>query len=152
MTPITAPGLVRLRENLKNLKAELVRTFDERSAAAAEGDLKENSAYIFMTERAHVLQSQIDKASADIKDAVIITPPTQTKTVALGHQVKVVFKNDNRELVLTLVGKNDNALRPGWISGDSPLGIAILGRPAGTTVSVNDQPVAIVEISIGDIA
>ncbi len=151
MTPITSLGLSRLQEHLKELKLELVRTFDERSAAAAEGDLKENSAYIFMTERANVLQSQIDKASADIKDASIITPPTDTNKVALGHQIKVLFKNDNRELTLTLVGKNDNALKPGWISGDSPLGIAILDQKVGTTVSVNDQPVLIQEISHGNI-
>ncbi|MBI2464717.1 GreA/GreB family elongation factor [Candidatus Shapirobacteria bacterium] len=151
MTPITSLGLSRLREHLQELKTELVRTFDERSAAAAEGDLKENSAYIFMTERAHVLQSQIDKASADIKDASIIIPPKDTHKVALGHRVKVLFKNENRELTLTLVGKNDNALKPGWISADSPLGIAILGRPAGTSVIVNDQPVAILEITHGDI-
>lgn len=152
MTPITSLGLSKLKEHLKDLKQELVRTFDERSAAAAEGDLKENSAYIFMTERAHVLQSQIDKASADIKDASVIVPPQDTHKVALGHQVKVFFKNDNRELTLTLVGKNDNALKPGWISTDSPLGIAILDRPAGTIVSVNDQSVSILEITLGDIS
>lgn len=152
MSLITALGLAQLKKNLVELKKELVRTFDERSAAAAEGDLKENSAYIFMTERANVLQSQIDQTSADIKEAVLIVPPKDTHKVALGHQVKVLFKNDNRELTLTLVGKNDNALKKGWISADSPLGIAILGRPAGTIVSVNDQPVSILEISLGDIS
>lgn len=151
MTPITSLGLARLQDNLKNLKEELVRTFDERSAAAAEGDLKENSAYIFMTERAHVLQSQIDQTSASIKDAEIITPPAQTDKIALGHCVKIVFKNDNRELTLTLVGKDDNAIKPGWIAGDSPLGIAIIGMSVGDTVLVNDQPVSILEISAGDI-
>jgi transcription elongation GreA/GreB family factor len=152
MSLITNLGLAQLKKNLVELKKELVRTFDERSAAAAEGDLKENSAYIFMTERAHVLQSQIDQTSADIKEAVVIVPPKDTHKVALGHQVKVLFKNDNRQLTLTLVGKNDNALKPGWISADSPLGIAILGRPAGTIVSVNDQPVSILEITLGDIS
>ena len=151
MTPITSLGLIRLKENLKNYKEELVRTFDERSAAAAEGDLKENSAYIFMTERAHVLQSQIDEASAKIKDAVIIKKPAQTDKVELGHKVKVVFQSDHRELVLTLVGKDDNAVKPGWISGDSPLGIAILGMSAGDSVIVNENMVKILEITQGDI-
>lgn len=57
MTPITSAGLDRLKQNLITLKAELVRTFDEKREAAAEGDLKENSAYIFMGERAIVLQT-----------------------------------------------------------------------------------------------
>jgi len=152
MSLITSLGLTQLKKKLVELKKELVRTFDERSAAAAEGDLKENSAYIFMTERAHVLQTQIDQTSADIKESVLIVPPKDTHKVALGHQVKVLFKNDNRHLTLTLVGKNDNALKTGWISADSPLGIAILGRPAGTIVEVNGQPVSILEIAHSDIS
>jgi len=151
MTPITALGLERLKANLKNYKEELVRTFDERSAAAAEGDLKENSAYIFMTERAHVLETQIQETSAKIKDAVIIKKPAQTDKVELGHLVKIVFKNDNRELILTLVGKDDNAIKTGWISGDSPLGIAILGMSVKDTVVVNENLVQILEITQGDI-
>jgi len=151
MTPITSLGLLRLQENLKNYKAELVRTFDERSAAAAEGDLKENSAYIFMTERAQVLETQIQETLAKIKDSQIIKKPSQTDKIELGHLVKVVFKNDSHELSLTLVGADDNAIKPGWISGDSPLGIAILGRSVGDKVLVNDQPVEILDITVGDI-
>lgn len=151
MALITPYGLQNLKDNLVNLKSELVRTFDERQAAAAEGDLKENSAYIFMTERANVLQSQIDKASQEIKEAVLITPPTQFDKVQIGHLVKLVFQNDNREMTITLVGKNDASLKPGWISSDSPLGIAIIDRQVGDKVDVNGQPVAILDISAGDI-
>lgn len=152
MSYITSTGLARLTENLKNLKEELVRTFDERSAAAAEGDLKENSAYIFMTERAQVLQTQIEETSKSIKEAQLITVPTQTNSVTLGHLIKVKFIADNRDLTITLVGKHDNALRPGWISGDSPLGLAILNKKVGDVVSVNGQNVEIVSIAIGDIS
>lgn len=151
MALITPYGLQNLKDNLVNLKSELVRTFDERQAAAAEGDLKENSAYIFMTERANVLQSQIDKASQEIKEAVLITSPTQFDKVQIGHLVKLVFQNDNREMTITLVGKNDASLKPGWISSDSPLGIAIIDRQVGDKVDVNGQPVAILNISAGDI-
>jgi transcription elongation factor GreA len=151
MSLITAHGLQYLRQHLIELKQELVRTFDERAAAAAEGDLKENSAYIFMTERANVLQSQIDKASQEIKEAVLITPPTQFNKVQIGHLVKLVFQNDNREMTITLVGKNDASQKPGWISSDSPLGIAILGNSVGDKVDVNGQPVSILHISAGDI-
>ena len=152
MSYITSAGLARLTENLKNLKEELVRTFDERSAAAAEGDLKENSAYIFMTERAQVLQTQIEETSKSIKEAQLIAVPTQTNSVALGHLIKVKFIADNRDLTITLVGKHDNALRSGWISGDSPLGLAILNKKVGDVVSVNGQNVEVVSIAIGDIS
>jgi len=151
MTPITQLGLDRLKENLISLKAELVRTFDEKREAAAEGDLKENSAYIFMGERAIVLQTQIEETSNSIKDAVLITPPTEIDEVQIGHQVKVLFNNDNREMTITLVGKDDNAIKSGWVSHTSPIGIALLGKTINDKVDVNGQPVTILKISLGEI-
>jgi len=52
---------------------------------------------------------------------------------------------------ITLVGKNDFNLFPGWISSESPLGIALMNQPKGSKVPVNDQTVAILDISIGEI-
>ena len=151
MSLITPFGLDQLKKLLAELKVELVRTFDERSAAAAEGDLKENSAYIFMTERANVLQTQIEKATQDLREAVVLIPPTQYGQVEVGHQIKLMFENDKREMTITLVGKNDASQKPGWISSDSPLGIAILGKIKSAKVEVNGQPVTILDILAGEI-
>lgn len=151
MSKITQFGYNQLQQQLADLKAELVRTFDERSAAASEGDLKENSAYIFMTERAQVLQTQIEKTSQDLKESEIFKAPTQFGQVELGHKIDLVFENDNRAMTITLVGKNDASLKPGWISVDSPLGIAILGKIKTARVEVNGQPVYIKDISAGEI-
>ena len=149
MTPITQAGLDRLKENLISLKAELVRTFDEKREAAAEGDLKENSAYIFMGERAIVLQTQIEETSNSIKDAVLIVPPTKIDKIEIGHKINIIFNNDNREMTITLVGKDDNAIKPGWVSHTSPIGIALMGKSKGDIVDVNGQPVSVLEIELG---
>ncbi|MBP9817208.1 GreA/GreB family elongation factor [Candidatus Shapirobacteria bacterium] len=151
MSLITQLGLDNLTTQIQELKSELTRTYDERQAAAAEGDLKENSAYIFLGERAQVLQSQIDQLETDLKESTVATAPTQTNTVEFGHQVTIFFETDKRQITLTLVGKNDARLRPDWVSADSPLGIALLGQPIGTKVMVNDQPVSIQKISLGQI-
>jgi transcription elongation factor GreA len=149
MTPITQAGLDRLKENLISLKAELVRTFDEKREAAAEGDLKENSAYIFMGERAIVLQTQIEETSNSIKDAVLIVPPTKIDKIEIGHKINIIFNNDNREMTITLVGKDDNAIKTGWVSHTSPIGIALMGKSKGDIVDVNGQPVSVLEIELG---
>jgi transcription elongation GreA/GreB family factor len=47
---ITKQGKLQLEKDLQTLRDELRRTVEERSKAAAEGDLKENSAYIFLGE------------------------------------------------------------------------------------------------------
>lgn len=148
---ITQLGLTHLQNYLRDLELELRRTVEERAKAAAEGDLRENSAYIFYGERAEVLRSQIAEAKADLKAVVVQPIPTQTTTIVFGHQVDIVFVADNRQLSITLVGKNDSSLRPGWVSLDSPLGQALLGHHLGDHVEVNGQTVLVKTIIIGQI-
>lgn len=148
---ITKLGKQKLEAYITKLQNELRYTYEKRSEAAAEGDLKENSAYIFMGERALVLNSQIDEAKTDLKLAVVQSPPTQLDKITFGHQVTIKFEADNRQVVCTLVGKNDANLKPGWISCLSPLGIALLNKSKADQITVNGQPVTIVDIAIGDI-
>ena len=148
---ITKIGKQKLEEHLKQLEDELARTCEARGKAAEEGDLKENSAYIFLGERALVLYSQIDQAKADLHQEIVQPAPTQTDTIVFGSKVKIKFESDNREMDITLVGKNDFNLFPGWISSESPLGIALMNQTKGSQVSVNDQTVTILDIAIGEI-
>ena len=148
---ITQLGYNRLIQNLQDLNQELARTSEERGKAAAEGDLKENSAYIFLGERAEVLRSQIRTVSDDIKLSVITPLPTQTKKIEFGHLIKLKFLTSLTDMTITLVGKNDASLKPDWISVESPLGIALLRHSVGDKVTVNDQLVEIQDITIGSI-
>ena len=125
---ITKLGRQNLEQEIKKLQKELDRTYKQRNEAAAEGDLKENCAYIFMGERATVLNSQISEAIDDLKQAVIQSAPTHCDFISFGHQVSLRFEEDQRNMVITLVGKNDARLKPNWISIKSPLGEALLGK------------------------
>ena len=148
---ITKLGKENLEKEINSLQKELERTYKQRNEAAAEGDLKENSAYIFMGERATVLSSQISEAIDDLKGAVVQTAPTQSEIISFGHQVSLRFEEDKRNMTITLVGKNDARLKPDWISIQSPIGEALLGKKKLDKVLVNDQTVTIIDISIGEI-
>lgn len=148
---ITKLGKENLEKEIKNLQKELERTYKQRNEAAAEGDLKENSAYIFMGERATVLNSQISEAIDDLKQAVIQTAPTQCDVISFGHQVSLCFEEDQRNMIITLVGKNDARLKTDWISVNSPIGEALLGKKKSDKITVNGQTVTIINISIGEI-
>jgi len=148
---ITKLGKQKLEERITSLKAELLSTYEKRSEAAEEGDLKENSAYIAYGEQSHVLNAQIIELITDLKTSVIAGPPTQTDTVAFGSKITVRFENDQRVSTFVLVGKNDARLFPDWISSDSPLGIATLNHKKGDKVEVNGQAVSILDIAIGNI-
>jgi transcription elongation factor GreA len=148
---ITKLGKQKLEEKIVALKAELLQTYEKRSEAAEEGDLKENSAYIAYGEQSHVLNAQIIELIEDLKSSVIVNQPTQTSTIVFGSKVTLRFENDKRVSTFVLVGKNDAHLFPDWISCDSPIGIAILNRKKGDSVEVNGQLVSILDISIGNI-
>jgi transcription elongation factor GreA len=148
---ITKLGKQNLEKQIKDLQTELDRTYKLRNEAAAEGDLKENSAYIFMGERAVVLNSQISEAIDDLKQAVVQSAPTQCDCICFGHKVSLLFEEDERSLIITLVGKNDARLKPDWISIQSPIGEALLGKKKSDKVVVNGNTVAIIDISVGEI-
>jgi transcription elongation factor GreA len=148
---ITKIGKEKLENDIRELKKELVRTYEERSKAAEEGDLKENSAYIFMGERAQVLNSQIAEAEDDLNQAVVQEAPKHTGFIEFGHKVKIIFEQDKREMTITLVGKNDGRIKPDWISCQSPIGQALLGKRKSDKILVNEQLITIVDISIGEI-
>lgn len=148
---ITKLGKENLEKQIKDLKKELDRTYKQRNEAAEEGDLKENSAYIFMGERAGVLQSQIEEAMNDLKESIVQSIPTQCEIISFGHQVSVFFEEDKRNLTITLVGKNDAHLKPNWISIKSPIGEALLGKKKSDKVLVNGQTVTIIDIAVGEI-
>lgn len=148
---ITKFGKEKLEEHLSKLQNELSQTCEQRGVAAEGGDLKENSAYIYLGEKALVLYSQIDQVKADLRESVVQSAPTQNHTVVFGSRLKIKFTSDGREMDIILVGKNDAHLKPEWISSDSPLGLALFGKHKSDQVLVNDQPVTILDISIGEI-
>ncbi|MFA5827734.1 MAG: GreA/GreB family elongation factor [Candidatus Shapirobacteria bacterium] len=148
---ITKLGKQKLEKHIFDLRQELTRTVEERAKAAYEGDLKENSAYIFLGERAEVLRSQIVEAEGDLKMSIIQDMPLNTDSVNFGHSVTIRYELDKREITITLVGKNDARLKPGWISVESPVGLALKGKKINEQVTVNDQLVTILHISQGDL-
>lgn len=148
---ITKLGKQKLEQKIKDLKAELLTTYEKRSEAAEEGDLKENSAYIAYGEQSHVLNAQIIELIEDLKSSIVVEAPTQADTIVFGSKITVRFENDQRVNTFVLVGKNDARIFPDWISIESPLGIATLNHKKGDRVEVNDQIVSILDIAIGNI-
>lgn len=147
---ITKIGKTKLEAELTRLKTELDRTLVERALAAKEGDLKENSAYISLGEQAELLRSQIIEFSGDLQKAKIITPPSTSEKVELGHWVELEFA-DGKILKICLVGEHDSSIKPGWISLNSPLAISLFGKKVGESGEVNGRQYKVLSIEIADL-
>lgn len=147
---ITKIGKTKLEAQLVELKQKLEHTLIERRKAAEEGDLKENSAYIFQTTQAEVLKNQIDEITHTLAISKVSNGPEQVQTVEPGHGVTVCF-DDGKEMKIVIVGKLDSGIKPGWISYESPLALAIIGKKKGDKFEVNGRFGKIGEIELVDL-
>lgn len=148
---ITKLGKQKLEQDLENLRAEYKKTLINRGIAGREGDLKENAAYISLGEKAEMLSIQMSEAADDLKKSIVQEAPTNTDTIGFGHKVTLLYENDKREMIITLVGKNDARIKPEWISIESPIGQALSGKKKGGKITINEQMITILDIQIGEI-
>ncbi|GAA0201650.1 transcription elongation factor GreB [Kangiella japonica] len=134
---ITAAGAVRLRNELahlwKNLRPEVTRAIN---AAAAEGDRSENAEYIYRKKQLREIDRRVrylQKRTAEMQ--VIEHIPSNQDKVYFGAQVTVVDEDDY-ETVYRIVGSDEFDVEPNYISVDSPMARALLGKQLDDEVTV----------------
>lgn len=134
---ITAAGAVRLRNELahlwKNLRPEVTRAIN---AAAAEGDRSENAEYIYRKKQLREIDRRVRYLQRRTAEMQVIehTPNNQGK-VFFGARITVVDEND-KETVYRIVGSDEFDVEPTYISVDSPMARALLGKQLDDEVSV----------------
>ena len=135
---MTRQGYEALLGELKQLKSvvrpqviEAVRT------ARAEGDLRENAEYHGAREKQAIVDAKIQHLESQLGNAEIIDP-TQLggSRVAFGATVCVRDTANNEERTFRLVGPDEANPQKGWISVQSPVGRALVGKEIGDAVNV----------------
>ncbi len=129
------------------LEAELTELLDvKRPALAArlhaaikQGDLSENADYISAKEEQGFLEGRIREVQHKLRNAVLIErePDTADGSAALGSQVTVTEDGYDEPETYWLVGPTEADPSKGYISHESPLGVALLGRRVGDVVTVS---------------
>ena len=135
------------QKDIELMKAELydLQTY-KRPAAIAEvqrtrafGDLSENYEYKAAKEEQRSIDSRMRYLNNMIRTAKIIdqTPDNEGNgAVRLYDKVTVYIPEDEEEMVVSVVSTVRVAPDRGYISLESPLGKAILGKHMGDVVSV----------------
>jgi transcription elongation factor GreA len=135
---MTAPGLQRLENELRQLKAEerpaIIRAIAE---ARSHGDLSENAEYHAARERQSFIEGRIAELEEIVSAAEVIDPATLTgEQVKFGAQVRLVDEESEKESAYQIVGVHEADIKSGRLSISSPLAKALIGKKAGDTVSV----------------
>lgn len=135
---VSQEGLVSLKEKLGILKTQERKKIAERIKEAVEaGDITDSPAYESAREAQSINEGRILELEDLIKRAVIIKKRQNSTTVAIGSGVEV--KNGMKKMEFTIVGSEESDPGKGFISNESPLGQALLGKKVGDEVSITNM-------------
>ena len=136
--PMTAPGLQRLEDELRHLKAKerpaIIRAIAE---ARAHGDLSENAEYHAARERQSFIEGRIAELEEITSAAEVIDPSSLTGDhVKFGAHVWLVDEESEKESAYQIVGVHEADVKSSRLSISSPLAKALIGKKVGDTISV----------------
>src|SRR3984885_12749953 len=126
---ITPVGEARLRAELDGLwRIERPRVTQAVAEAAAQGDRSENAEYIYGKRRLREIDGRVRFLRRRLTGMVVVEhAPTDKSRVFFGAWVTLAGHSAQSERY-RIVGPDEFDLAPAYISMDSPLGSALLGK------------------------
>ena len=136
MTPRGNAALRAELQKLKSSRPELARAIE---VARGHGDLSENGDYDAAKNKSGLVEAKIRDIEAKLSTAEIIDPLKIAKhdRVVFGLSVKIEDIDSGEEKRLSIVGAEESDVERGWISYESPLGKALIGKQLGDIARVN---------------
>jgi transcription elongation factor GreB len=135
---ITDEGYRRLREELDHLfRVERPRVVKGVADAAAEGDRSENAEYIYGKKKLREIDKRIEFLTKRVDVLTVVTeyPKDGTDKIFFGAFVQLE-DDDGKRLEYRIVGADESDADRGYISMESPVARALLGKRVGESVSV----------------
>lgn len=134
---LTKQGYEDLKAELERLLGDERKEIAERIKTAKEyGDLSENSEYSDAKEQQSFVEGRIIEVEHLLKNAEIIDDSHANCTnVNIG--CTVLLEDADKELEYRIVGSTEADPTKGYISNESPIGKALLGKKTGDLVEVS---------------
>lgn len=134
---ITTEGYKKLRDEYeKIINDDIPRTVKRIEEARSLGDLKENAAYHEGREKQAMLQGRAEELEAVLKQAQLVdTDKTDSRVIIFGSVVELKVRENKRQI--QIVSPHEADASTGKISGDSPLGMELMGKVVGDVITVN---------------
>lgn len=133
---ITREGYDRLCDEEKRIWLWRNEVCEALSIAAAEGDRSENAEYIYRKKQLRQIDSRIRFLQRRIPDLKVVEePPSDPERVYFGAWVTLEKENEQR-VVYRIVGPDEFDQSQDYISMDSPIGRALMGKRLDDEVKV----------------
>ena len=150
---MTAEGMQKIQEQLDYLigtrRNEIAKQID---IARGFGDLSENAEYDEAKKEQAKVEEEILRLQNKLRTAVILSDADiTTDKVSIGTTVRLLNRNANMECEYSIVGTEETDPWNGKISGESPVGAALLGAAKGEVVTV-ELPMGAVQFEVLEIS
>ena len=151
-TVLTRTGLENLESELHHLKVVRRKDVAQKiKEARAQGDLSENAEYDAAKDEQADIENRIDQIEKMLRNVEVIdTDIADMDSVHIGSKVKVLDLEFDETLEYTIIGSTEADPLAYLISNESPLGVALLSRKVGDTVTV-DAPAGQLQFKILEI-
>ncbi len=132
---VSREKLEQMKEELHYLKTQKRREIAARIEKAKElGDLSENAEYAEAKEQFSFTEGRIIELEDAIPRAEVIEAGGAKDQVAIGSRVKVTVNGKEKEF--NIVGSTEADPIKGYISNESPIGLALIGKRPGDVAEV----------------
>ncbi|MCK7594129.1 transcription elongation factor GreB [Pseudomarimonas salicorniae] len=135
---ITRPGFERLKAELDRLwRVERPEVVKALAAAAAEGDRSENAEYTYRKKQLGEIDRRVRYLTRRLPQLKVVEqPPSHPERVWFGAELELEDADSGETFAYRIVGPDETEARQGWISIDSPLARALLGRAVDDEIGV----------------
>ena len=149
---ITPAGARNLRDELRNIWSVIRPGVTQIvSDAAALGDRSENADYIYGKKQLREIDKRICYLTKRLDNLEIVDrPPPELDKIFFGAWIRL--ENEDGEISeLRIVGADEFDLKRGWISLNSPVAKALLGKRQGMDVILK-RPIGNEEMYINEVS
>lgn len=135
---LTYAGLKALEDELENLKVVKRKEVAGKIKEAREqGDLSENAEYDAAKDEQRDIEARIEEIEKILKYAEVADEEeVEQGVVNFGSEVSILDIGLDEVNTFKIVGSTESNILEGKLSNESPLGMAILKRRVGETVTV----------------
>lgn len=135
---ITAEGAAGIRAEIRQLwKVERPEVTQVVHEAAKNGDRSENGDYIYGKRRLREIDSRVRYLTKRLEDAKIIEDkPRDPSMVFFSAWVTVEDQDSVEQITYRLVGSDEIDASQNWISIDSPIARALVGKSVDDEITV----------------
>lgn len=147
---LTPEGLRSLELELEELKTVKRKELASRiKTAISYGDLKENSEYHSAKEEQGFMETRVLTIERMLKKARVVTNLDASK-VQVGSTVVLNDVEFAEKIEYKIVGSSEANVNENKISYESPLGVSLMNKKVGDTISVN-APMGVISYELLEI-